>query len=266
MASRLRSVAKEELRLKFPCRLGPDVRGIASGPDYPRFLRAGYDNNKGTGWVVDSPKSGRMMDALSGIERAAMYMALIDPQVLDIREQYPAYDVNRLAKYLEDPARRIPRSIVPNLDLLLTRLDSRAPGGFSYEAVFVKGSLKLGNIEVQDRIDREIDFCDGLGWSWSLFTEKHAAMRGLQASREICLMAKHIDLDSIRGECEDAAPRIVARADGRSLRAVVGSLARSLRIEPARASGLIAGAALHGFLTVDVTKPIENGFPLCVLA
>lgn len=76
--------------LQFPCRLPPDLRGIPCGRNYPRFLRAGRDNILGTATNIPARhlQPGRVLDALSGLEGHAIYSKLIDPSVLDVREQY----------------------------------------------------------------------------------------------------------------------------------------------------------------------------------
>ena len=175
-------------KLTFPCRLPPDPRGFPHGRDYPRFLRATYDNKQGTGWNIPSLKTGRVLDALSTNEWHLFIRALVDPKVLDAREQYPMHDLVRLAPYLADPTRRIPKSLVPTIDLLLTIQDPTSDCGYRFEAVCVKPWEQLGEPDVQRRIDREQSFCNKLGWKWTLFTEREIVRARSKAGHLLCMM------------------------------------------------------------------------------
>lgn len=245
--------------------MGPDERGMESGRNYPRILRAGYDNDRGTAWNYHSVKSGRTIDALSMLERAAGYKALIDPTVLDLREQYPAYDIARMGKYLDDLTRRIPRSQVPTFDLLLTRKDSQAERGYSYEAVFIKYYDDLASAAVQRRMEREQRFCDALNWRWTLCTEQDVPEARVESARILCLLANSLSLDAVRHQCLTAVPKLLARVDGRPLKAIRTSLGRALGIAPDQVGPLIAAMALHGFIEVDLDQPFEESSPLCLM-
>jgi hypothetical protein len=251
--------------LEFPCRLPPDERGIPHGEDYSRVFRSGYDNARGTASSVVSAKSGRVLNALAGLERSAIYDALLDPDVLDIRDQYPAWDELRLKDYLEDPNRRIPRSKLPTMDLVLTKLDG-AGTGICFEVVNCKWVKDLSQASVRRRIDRDAEFCQKLNWKFTLFTERERSEAATEAARLLCNVAaapRH-DLNRARDSALAASPKVRAMADGRSYRELKKSVGRSLRIDSDEAGFLIAVMALYGFISVDLSCKFDESSPFCL--
>jgi hypothetical protein len=242
-----------------------DPLGIPCGPAYPVFLRAAYDNTRGTAWVAWCAKSGTSLHALSTLERAAMYEAIIDPSVIDVRPQYPMVDAKRLAKYLADPTLRIPRSLVPTMDLVLTRIDRNASSQIRFEAVSIKYVAELADVAVQRRIDRDQVFCQRVGWHWRLFTELEYVEERRKSSRRIAKRTDDLNLESVRPYALSAAPRITKFADGRTLNDVAAALARSQSVSRSRAMDLIAAAVMHGFIAVDLNKPYDLNMPLFVM-
>jgi hypothetical protein len=252
-------------QLTFPCRLPPDPRGFPHGKDYPRVLRATYDNNKGTGWNIPSLKTGRTLDAMSTIERHLFVRSQVDPLVLDSRDQYPMHSLAKLAPYLKDPTRRIPRSLVPTLDMVLTIQDAGARDGYRFEAVSVKPYSELGDRDVQSRMAREQEFCDSLDWRWTLFTERETDPARYKSGHLLCCMAAHSDLDSLRGVAEANANYVADRSNDKPLRQVKRALAKRLNTDTARASEIIAAMALFGFVKLDFDAELSDGDPLCLL-
>lgn len=256
----------DQQTLRFPCLMKEDPLGIPCGPAYPVFLRAAYDNTRGTAWVAHCAKSGTSLHALSTLERAAFYEAIIDPSVIDARPQYPMVDAKRLAKYLADPSLRIPRSLVPTMDLVLTRLDRSASPPIRFEAVSIKYLEELANPAVQRRIDRDQVFCQRVGWHWKLFTELEYSEQRLESSRRIAQRTVDLSLESIRPDALSAATRITKFADGRTLGEVAAALARAKSVSRNRAMDLIAAAVMHGFIAVDLNKPYDLDMPLVLIA
>ena len=257
---------EDQPTLRFPCLMKKDPLGIPCGPAYPVFLRAAYDNTRGTAWVAHCAKSGTSLHALSTLERAAFYEAIIDPSVIDARPQYPMVDAKRLEKYLADPTLRIPRSLVPSMDLVLTRLDRKASPQIRFEAVSIKYSEELADAAVQRRIDRDQVFCQRVGWNWKLFTELEYSEQRLESSRRIAKRTNDLNLESVRPDALSAAPRIAKFADGRTLNEVAAALARSQSVSRSRAMDLIAAAAMHGFIAVSLNKPYDLDMPLVLIA
>jgi hypothetical protein len=252
-------------QLTFPCRLPPDPRGFPHGKDYPRVLRATYDNNQGTGWNIPSLKTGRTLDALSTIEMHLFVRAQVDPLILDSREQYPMHSLAKLGPYLADATRRIPRSLVPTLDMVLTIQDASSPDGYRFEAVSVKPYSELGDPAVQSRMAREQEFCEDLNWRWTLFTEKQTNPARYKSGHLLCRMAAQSDLDSLREIAEANANYVADRANDKPLRQVKRSLATRLNTSTAHASEIIAAMALFGFVKLDFDAELSDGDPLCLL-
>ena len=234
------------------------------GSAYARVFRAGRDNSMGTAWNLHSVKSNRVMDALSGIERSAMYEALLDPSVLDLREQYPAYDAERIQKYLNDTSLRIPRSMIPTMDLVLTRLDERSPSGLSFEVVSSKYVKELGRPAVQRRLERDVEFCQALNWTFTLHTERETSDVRRNSARTLCMMADGLDVDALREPAWSAAAKVRAMADGRTFAALKRSVGRSLSLSVAQVGHLVSVMALHGFISVNLDKQFDESSPFCL--
>lgn len=254
----------DQVALRFPCRLGRDPAGMPSGPEYIPCLRANYDNTQGTGWSVPCPKSGRTINALSMNEEALCYEAILDPEVLDLRDQYPILDRHRLRRYLEDPSLRIPRSLVPSFDLVLTRIDPSRPMGIKYQAISVKPLSDLGSPEVQRRFDREEHFCEAFGWEWRVFTDRERVDQRTHTARQIVRRLKDRDIESLRLRSLEIAPLIQRYAhEQRTLLEVSQLAAKSAKgLTPSGMLDLIAAAAIYGFIRLDLNRPLRKNSPL----
>lgn len=248
--------------MRFPCRLGRDPLGIPSGPRYTPCLRANYDNKFGTGWSIPCPKSGRKINALSMNEKALFYDSILDPEVLDLRDQYPLLDRQRLRRYLENPGLRIPRSLVPTFDLVQTRINPNRPAGIGYLAINVSPVSELG-VRVK-RFDREERFCEALEWEWRIFTDRERVDQRSQTASEIVHRLKNLDVEDLRQPALDLAPSIRrhARPD-RTLREVSQLVAKNRPdLSPQKILDLIAVAAIYGFLPLDLNRPLRKCSPL----
>lgn len=254
--------------LQFPCRLPPDARGIPCGRNYPRFLRAGRDNTYGTATNIPAKnlQPGRVLDALSTLEQHAIYSKLIDPSVLDVREQYPMYDPERIRKYLDDPSKRIPRSLVPSLDIVVTRQSSSSSTGYTFEAICVKEFEELGKEEIQRRLIREQEFCASLNWSWTLFTRREVDEQQTKSARSVCMMARDADLMGLKDYALKIAPLILQKAGKVSLRRLKTLVAKAVEPDQLRADELIAAAILFGFVKLDLDAPFDNDSPIHLTA
>lgn len=228
------------------------------------MLVAGRDNTLGTGWNPAGLKAGRTMQCLSTLERTAVYRFELDPTVLDIREQYPIFDSDRLDRLLATQARRIPRTQVATLDLLLTKLDLQAPAGYSYQAVSIKYVSDLGREEVQRRLDREEAFCQKQGWRWTLMTEREVSKAKAAAARTVCRMATGVDLEALREPALKAAQLLKHRPPAISLKATLEQVGRALSASTAQASHLVAAAVLYGFVALDLSQPLNLRSPLAL--
>lgn len=251
-----------QLRLQFPCSVTRDPRGVPCGPAYRPMLVAGWDNTIGTGWNTAGLKAGRTMQCLSTLERTAVYRFELDPAVLDIREQYPIYDPDRLGKLLATRERRIARNEVATLDFVLTRLDPQTPSGCRYQAVSVKHVADLGRKSVQRRLEREQLFCQQQGWHWTLMTEREVTKAQAVASRAICRMATGIDLEALREPARKVADLLRRRPPTSSLQATGSFIQRTLGTLPEQAMHLIAAAVLYGYIALDLRQPLNLRSPL----
>lgn len=250
--------------LTFPCRLEPDPFGFLSGASYVPTLRVGRSGAFGTGFMPWSAKSGRSLHTLSSVERRFSFEAIVDPDVLDIREQYPLIDSARLQKYLDDPSLRFPRNMVPTADFVLT-LRSRDDDTLAYRVICVKRFVDLGKADVQRRLEREREFCDERGWDWRLFTDREISAMRWQTARAISQICAHEDLDALRAEALLRVALVRKHADGRSFRDLKRSVARSLQVSETRVGTLVAAMAMHGFIAFDLESVLSESQPLNLL-
>lgn len=249
-------------RLTFPCVLPRDPLGIPSGPAYQPLLRAGRDNQGSTGWNSPGLKSGRPTEALSTLERAALYLFELDPEVLDIREQFPMVSGDRLRELVADQEKRIPRAQVPTLDIVLTRSAPSHPHGIAYHAVSIKPMHELSSLPVQRRIGREIAFCKAHQWRYSLMTERQIAMARAATARTLCRVVVDCDLNAMRASALHVAKMVKAHPPRGSLETTLVWLARRLGLSTNAAKELVVAAALFGFLRIDLNRHFAPRSPL----
>lgn len=165
-----------------------DARGIMHGDQYIPFKRA-TDTRQGVGLEVPDVRWKRRSTLLSLQELYAAYSFSFDGRIVDMREQYPFYSEDRIARRIEQ-GERIPANEVATLDFVLTLL---VRGQLVYHAVSIKPATKIDAPEVVRRHEREDAFCKRQGWSWESMNESsfnvvdfrnHALLAGwLKATR-----------------------------------------------------------------------------------
>lgn len=238
----------------FPPNLPADPLGWVASPDYKSPLRAGVHNNKGTGNAFTSPCLGRTLEALSDLEANTFRLGHMNRHVLDIRDQYPACSVKEYEALRGRGAIR--KSDLPFLDSVWTVGSREGMGPLRYFAVNVKLAEDLKNLNVLKRMARERKFCADVGFGWQLVTEHELPSIAVENALLLLAWAKVETVD--RSYAEEFARRFVAsHRSAETLEVLLRRASRTIRLTADSTKATFAHAVLHGFVPVDLRKPIR---------
>lgn len=245
---------------KFPYVLPPDSRGVPSGPKYQPFLHAGRGHNKSTGYNTSFvPKFGRALDCLSTIERNLALSILLNPKLLDFREQYPECDLCRVKELLE-AGEKIPKNAMPTLDGVATFGKLDADAEFSYIGFSVKPSRDLINKAAVRTLLRDKLFCEELGWGWQLVTERdidHLAVKN--ATLVLSFANEHKESPD---DAERLGIDLLTARPAKNLDSTLRLAAKRTEIDPNKVYALFAHVVLIGTLQLDHRYPLALRKPL----
>jgi len=151
-------------------------RGKGNGASYVPWIWIGEFPNQGEEKCLHGRKVARQHMLLSQIERHLFEIAEEDPNIIDIREQYPLDPkitqeiADRLVvRHPTDNTRR--RLFIMTTDFLLDSINGK-------EAWAVKHSLNLRDERTLQKLEIEKEYWKQLGIPWHLYTEKEAGIYG----------------------------------------------------------------------------------------
>lgn len=227
-----------------------DVRGIRSRENFVPFQVAGYGHQRSTGFNAPYiPCARRSIHLQSATERALLFSLVLKPNLLDVREHYPAYDPERVCA-LQAKGKRIRKSEVPTIDAVATF--GNPDMTLSYVGYTVKESGQLDREHIWRRVERERAFCRNIGWGARLFTEQEIN------PVEVCnakLLLSWANSASVQDEeVRDIALAVFEQRNGVLLRDALRTASRVCCIESYRASALFSHAVLRGWLNVDTSS------------
>lgn len=185
-------------------------RGIGTGEcsGYVPWLAAKEVPSRGRTTVVWGWKTRRGHTLLSGLERRAFFLLQRQPDVLDIREQYPLWPpemTREIARAIgvRHPGGHKAGCFVVTVDLLATR---RGVHGLDYEeALSVKPKKRLDDTRTQEKLTVEMEACKRQGVRWFLLTEEEL---DTPYARNVEWMDEHHELADA-----EITPEAVARAE-----------------------------------------------------
>ncbi|UXU92367.1 TnsA endonuclease N-terminal domain-containing protein [Burkholderia sp. S-53] len=233
-----------------------DPRGLANGRHHRSFLKPTI-GRKGLANAAWSPKTQRDHSYLSFGERNVHYWLHFQANVVDIREQYPCFDPDELAAYL-DSGRRIPRNKVMTLDFVLT-LSPTTNKPLRYVGVSVKENHELESGEdVWERFARERRFCGEHGWAHTIYTEKEVPRDVARRTRRVALWASDSDIASDAANAQRLAELMPHGTSEVSLNALMVRAARKLACTCDDAYRLLSVAGMLGFVNIDFTREVSD--------
>lgn len=153
-------------------------RGLGTGTDYLPWLRVNDIPSRGKSTKIYGIKTERTYQLLSGVESDFFIIAEYNPQVIDIREQFPLFPVDLVLRVANEAGMNYPivsESNDPSVlssDFLLTLSEE---GKISYLAIAIKKAEELKDPDVLIRLEIERLWWAVLGIPWRLVTEKQVS-------------------------------------------------------------------------------------------
>lgn len=144
-------------------------RGVGKGMEYKRWLNIRNVPSNGTSSSISGIKVQRPYHMFSELE--ATYFFLMDrkPSVIDIREQWPIFDIDRtLELCLERGVHHKYQGPYPEpftIDFLVTE---KINGRLSYRAASIKTPEDAADPDVRRRLSVEHTWCQERGIPWTL--------------------------------------------------------------------------------------------------
>ncbi|WP_179106821.1 TnsA endonuclease N-terminal domain-containing protein [Variovorax sp. KK3] len=155
----------------YPTYLRPRVRrgfGLGEGAAYQPWIRVRDFGSKGTCSNFKGVKIRRPFHFLSSLEATNYLLLERDPDVLDIREQYPILDLkSTLQLCAQHKIKHGKRSGFPEpftIDFMVTR---REAYGTSIQAQSIKSAADRRLPKVQERLNIEYQWCKEVGVPWA---------------------------------------------------------------------------------------------------
>lgn len=149
-------------------------RGQGEGKDYKPWLTMHDVPSNGFSTRTNGWKTNRIHHFLSTLERDYFYILEWNPNIIDIREQYPLIREDTIAiaeqkgiKHPTDPQSQIP--IVMTTDFLISIKTSE---GQKHIARTIKPSKELENARVIDKFEIERTYWESRDIDWGIVTEK----------------------------------------------------------------------------------------------
>lgn len=242
--------------------LPDDVRGVSAGSAYQPFLRSGRSNTLGTSESIPGIKTGRGHELLSQHEVRVFYQLHFNAQIIDIREQYPAFSTSLLSRIAADPG-YVPRRVeVPTFDFVLTIGDQ---DGRAYRTVVlnIKEEKELNKPLVLKRFLRERKFCQELGWTWYVMTERDTNMIVANNARRLYEWIVRAEMTSGSADAFRAGAWLAANNNRKfDLNTLLERCAADLEIDRESMTHIFALACYLGCITPEMGKPIELMRPL----
>lgn len=247
-----------------PLEMPLDPRHIAGGDAYQPTLYAGYDNSIGTGESIPGCLNSRAYQSLSQLEMKFFHLAHLNPFVCDIREQYPACSDELFAKLIAEPSYRPARQEVPTFDFVLTLMPEANAGPYRYVAINVKPASKLNEASTIRRFIRERHFCEQLGWSWYLVTERDIPEDAAENARKIYYWIKRDELGGSASDAERLGGWLAKNKESDTLMNLLTRSGRVLSLPSERMLHLFATACYLNIVQPDMRKRLDLRAPLCL--
>jgi hypothetical protein len=250
--------------------------GTGRCEDYKPWLLIQDFASKGRCHRIKGMKTGRVHHLFSDLEANGFHSYDFDPNVIDIREQYPLFPVEETIEIAEhlgvkhptDPATR--QLIVMTTDFLLT---IREGGGLSYLARSFKYKKDLEDLRARTRtlekLEIERRYWKARGIDWGLVRECDIDMVLVRNVKWVRPYYRLVDLDPLTAAViQGAAALLTLRVLEEDL--PLSEIANSCDLALGLSQGRSLAIARHLLATsawkVDMRKRIEPCEPLKLLS
>lgn len=234
-------------------------RGMGSGKDYTPYIHATDFPSKGQITRVRGLTDGRIHHLLSREEQDMFLILDYDPEVTEIREQYPlnVWDTERIAAMLH-----IDYPMADNWPVTMTTDFYYCRAG-AWHAIAVKTENQLGNQRTKDKLKIEEEYWKAKNTPWELRTEKNINRTRAENIRWLIggeSIEKLIPSESRREAIESAFLDVLA---DRSFlfRDIIDVFEEDLGLTDGTILQLFKHLVNTGVLTLDLDKPIYPDDP-----
>lgn len=250
----------------YPRYLWPRLRrglGLGVGNFYKPWISTRFPS-QGTAGAVKGIKTDRRHHYLSDLETTYFFLLERQPQVVDIREQFPILDLDGTLQLCADlGVRHGYRGRFPEpftLDFLITEKVSDRQ---VYRAASVKTEDDAKDPEIQLRLAVELRWCELHGIPWTLVNTDRFTKGLLSTLRQLRGWYRHRLIPPEDAEAERAAQEFLALYQRQELlSSSTKRLARRLRVTEDRAGDLIRYCGWNDLIPVDVTREFARNAPV----
>ena len=155
-------------------------RGQGEGKDYKPWIRVQDFSSRGTISRIYSFKTDRVHHFLSNHEKYYFYLMEWSEKVIDIREQFPLFDVNTAINIAADAEIKYPADRISGFPYVMT-CDFMLTTSLGFKARTIKQVSELSNPRVIEKLEIERRYWNRLGIDWKLVTDRDIDIPKAQA-------------------------------------------------------------------------------------
>lgn len=238
-------------------------RGIGEGPNYLPWLKVHDVPSEGTSLKSHGILTGRTHHGLSSLEATYLFLMERRSSVLDVREQWPIFDIDRTIELCAElGVRHQYRKGFPEpftIDLMITEEDGDSR---RYRAASIKTPEDAADPAVRLRLAVEERWCRERGIPWTLVDTSGFSKTLLEVLRFMRVWSLHRYEPSPEREAVflEAFRRFYVRNE--LLSQLMERLSRSLRLPPGQALDTFRYCAWSNEIEISYSHPIALNKPL----
>lgn len=242
-------------------------RGVGEGIDYKPWLPIREVPSQGTSSSVLGIKVNRAHHTLSELETIYLFLAERRPSVVDIREQWPIFDLDRTLRLCADQGvRHIFRGEYPEpltIDFLLTE---EIDGKITFRAASVKSEADAKDPKVRKRLAVEYLWCQERNIPWTLVDTSSFNKTVLANLRFMRRWFRH-HFKPVSPQADNFAKQFLfCYRLNINLRTLLDSTARRLSISNDAADDLFSYCAWSNRIPVSLRHPVLMNNPLVLVS
>lgn len=230
-----------------------DPLGLPHGVAYTPF-KDPKDSKFGGAGSWPHPYWARGAVYLSHIELRALFAFCFDPRVVDVREQYPMVNKQKLAATFA-ASRRIREVDLPTVDFVLTVRDNARD---TYVAVNIKPESEQEKPEVMRRCERERNYFGEMDWQWIQCGKDAFPDVAFSNQLQMWKWMKTRAWDTSMLLVPELSQQVMRARCGLSLASVLSKVSKSMGISINSAYSIFAAAVNLGWLSLDQKKVLRS--------
>lgn len=242
-------------------------RGVGEGMDYKPWLPIREVPSRGTSSSVLGIKVNRPHHTLSELETIYLYLAERTHSVVDIREQWPIFDLDSTLRLCADQGvRHIYRGEYPEpltIDFLLTE---EVDGKTTFRAASVKSAADAKDPEVRKRLAVEYLWCRERNIPWTLIDTSSFDRTVLANLRFMRMWFRNHYKPDLAQADHFAKQFLFCYRHNVNLRTLLDATARRLSISSDAADDLFSYCAWSDRVSVSLRHPLLMNNPLALMS